>query len=522
MKGSDPANASQGFLSFLSAAQVKGRLAEGPSGSGTSAGTTATSKNGSQPARAFSVADGGSASDAEMQDLQSLAPRSAQAEGDAIYDPARNLFRSGLQDGAEKPLQNAAESQARTAPLQAAGPHSGQTSVQKKSKSGEAGPAAAAPATAPAPSILTPLLPPMPAGLLEGSKSPSFVSVSPLGTKTASDTGVEQSQLSKRGVSAGSGVSGEASHAEPSFAQAVQGSFAAGSSGPAMPARAAGNIAPAAGSTAPSASNARPSAGDAGNSSVAAKGNSSGDGAGPGASAGTAAAPSAARESRPATAAAASGQAMPTTAGSSQAFAPSSPEAGVGPGLGVTPGVAPNASSADGAATLPQAEASAGAFASPPAPAAANPHAILDAAGVSPDTAGNAVWQISPTRVEAGFADSQNSWISVVAQRQEGHITAALELSAQADKNMLQPLLPQLTNHLAERQVQVDQIGVSARQELAAWGGGTGGSSSGQEQQSGSQPERAPQAPPLPAPVSEVADLANIVPVGGSRISFRA
>jgi hypothetical protein len=168
------------------------------------------------------------------------------------------------------------------------------------------------------------------------------------------------------------------------------------------------------------------------------------------------------------------------------------------------------------------------------APASADPHALLDSGGAA---ARNAVWQLSPNRVEAGFTNAQNSWTSVVAQRQDGHLTAALESGSLTGKDTLQSLLPQLNSHLADRQVQVNQIGVSVRQQFSP-GGGSGGGSGGEtsdtgygqgQQHSGSQPQHGMQAP-HPALISEVgisevsggAGPASSALMPGRMISFRA
>ena len=178
------------------------------------------------------------------------------------------------------------------------------------------------------------------------------------------------------------------------------------------------------------------------------------------------------------------------------------------------------------------------------APGSADPHALLDSGGAA---ARNAVWQLSPNRVEAGFTNSQNSWTSVVAQRQDGHLTAALESGSLTGKDTLQSLLPQLNSHLADRQVQVNQIGVSVRQQFSPGGGPGGGTSDtgygqhsgSQGQHSGSQPQHGPQAPQpslisggISEGISEVSrgsrksqaepTLRSSALMTGQRISFRA
>jgi hypothetical protein len=153
-----------------------------------------------------------------------------------------------------------------------------------------------------------------------------------------------------------------------------------------------------------------------------------------------------------------------------------------------------------------------------------NPHAILDGVGPASGAAREAVWQLSPTRVEAGFASAQNSWISVVAERQQGHLTATLELGSAAEHGGLESILPQLSTHLAERQLPVDQLGVSVRQQFfsgnGAGGGADGGAGDpnhGQQRGHSSPPEREP--PLLTAMAAGAAG--SPVNEGGSRFSVR-
>jgi hypothetical protein len=148
-------------------------------------------------------------------------------------------------------------------------------------------------------------------------------------------------------------------------------------------------------------------------------------------------------------------------------------------------------------------------------------HALLD--GTTPNGR-EGTWQISSNRVEAGFANDQNSWTSVVAQRQQGHVTAMLELGSAAEHNTTAAMLPQLNAHLAERQLPVDQLGVSVRQQFTS-GQDASAANQGQQSNQSSQSQRGPQT--SAAAVSPVATT----PVGiegsrtgfdGSRISIRA
>jgi hypothetical protein len=144
-----------------------------------------------------------------------------------------------------------------------------------------------------------------------------------------------------------------------------------------------------------------------------------------------------------------------------------------------------------------------------------NAHTILDGAGTTSSSGPNAVWQLSPNRIEAGFANGQDSWTSVVAQRQQGHVTATLELSSAAEHSSTASMLPQLNSHLVERQVSVDQIGVSVRQQFSS-DRGAGDSNQGQ------QPGQSSQSQAAVTPVSVVAATSVAAALDGSRISIRA
>lgn len=154
---------------------------------------------------------------------------------------------------------------------------------------------------------------------------------------------------------------------------------------------------------------------------------------------------------------------------------------------------------------------------------ATNPHALLDSGGAGGLAGHDAQWQLSPNRVEAGFASSQNSWVSVVAQRQDGHLTAALASESLSGKEALQSLLPQLSQHLAQRQVPVSQLGVSVSQQFSP-GAGSGGSGNRQGGHSEPGSARLPQSRP-PSPSAEFAPAgpagAAPAPAPGRRISLR-
>jgi hypothetical protein len=148
-------------------------------------------------------------------------------------------------------------------------------------------------------------------------------------------------------------------------------------------------------------------------------------------------------------------------------------------------------------------------------------HALLDGT----TTGGrDGTWQISSNRVEAGFANDQNSWTSVVAQRQQGHVTAMVELGSAAEHGNTASMLPQLNAHLAERQLSVEQLGVSVRQQFAS-GQDASAANQGQQSNQSSQSQRGQQTS---APV--VSSVAT-TPAGvegsrtgfdGNRISIRA
>jgi hypothetical protein len=156
-----------------------------------------------------------------------------------------------------------------------------------------------------------------------------------------------------------------------------------------------------------------------------------------------------------------------------------------------------------------------------------NPHAILDSAAGS-GTDRNAVWQLTPNRVEAGFANAQNSWVSVVVQRQDGHLTAALSSGSAAERFTLQSLLPQLTTHLADRQLQVNQVAVSPRELSSGTDSGNlnqgnpnqGNPNQGHRNQDLEPQKQSSQAPALsPAPIG-VGEIT--VESDSGRISLRA
>ncbi len=149
-------------------------------------------------------------------------------------------------------------------------------------------------------------------------------------------------------------------------------------------------------------------------------------------------------------------------------------------------------------------------------------HALLDGT----TTGGrDGTWQISSNRVEAGFANGQDSWTSVVAQRQQGHVTAMLELGSAAEHSTTASLLPQLNAHLAERQLPVDQLGVSVRQQFTA-GQDTSAANQGQQSNQSSQSQRGQQASPtVTAAVTAASGRApgrSQTSGSGNRISIRA
>jgi hypothetical protein len=139
-------------------------------------------------------------------------------------------------------------------------------------------------------------------------------------------------------------------------------------------------------------------------------------------------------------------------------------------------------------------------------------HALLDGT----TTGGrDGTWQISSNRVEAGFANDQNSWTSVVAQRQQGHVTAMVELGSAAEHSSAASMLPQLNAHLAERQLPVDQLGVSVRQQLTSERDASA-ANQGQQSNQSSQPQRGQQT--SASIVSSVA--ATSVGIEGSQTGF--
>jgi hypothetical protein len=157
----------------------------------------------------------------------------------------------------------------------------------------------------------------------------------------------------------------------------------------------------------------------------------------------------------------------------------------------------------------------------------ADAHAILDGAGPASASGREGTWQITSNRVEEGFANGQDSWTSVVAQRQQGHVTAMLELGSAAEHSNATSMLPQLNAHLVERQVPVDQLGVSVRQQFSAdkdAGAAHQGEPSRQSPQS-QQSQRDQQAAVAVVP-SVAASSAEVegrrTNFEGSRISIRA
>ena len=155
-----------------------------------------------------------------------------------------------------------------------------------------------------------------------------------------------------------------------------------------------------------------------------------------------------------------------------------------------------------------------------PTVAQANPQSILDGAGTPSSPAREAVWQLSPNRVEAGFANGQNSWISVVAQRQDGHLTAALQSASVAERGTLEALLPQLSAHLAGREFNVNQLGVSAGQQFE--GGPSSQNQSPAQNQGQGQMAQGSKSAPAPGASAEENETTAVATVNGSRISLRA
>jgi hypothetical protein len=155
-----------------------------------------------------------------------------------------------------------------------------------------------------------------------------------------------------------------------------------------------------------------------------------------------------------------------------------------------------------------------------PAAGSANPHSILDGAGTPSRPAREAVWQLSPNRVEAGFATGQNSWISVVAQRQDGHLTAALQSTSVAERGTLEALLPQLSTHLAGRDFAVSQLGVSAGQQFE--GGPSGQNQSPAQNQGQGQIAQGSKNVPVAGTSAEENETTAVTTVNGSRISLQA
>jgi hypothetical protein len=114
----------------------------------------------------------------------------------------------------------------------------------------------------------------------------------------------------------------------------------------------------------------------------------------------------------------------------------------------------------------------------------------------------------------------------VVAQRQQGHVTAMLEMGSAAEHSSTASLLPQLNAHLAERQLPVDQLGVSVRQQLTA-GQDASGANQGQNANQPQQSQRGQLAGmAVGAPVASASVAAGVedgrTRGDGSRISIRA
>jgi trimeric autotransporter adhesin len=140
-------------------------------------------------------------------------------------------------------------------------------------------------------------------------------------------------------------------------------------------------------------------------------------------------------------------------------------------------------------------------------------HALLDGT----TTGGrDGTWQISSNRVEAGFTNDQNSWTSVVAQRQQGHVTAMVELGSAAEHSSTASMLPQLNAHLAERQLPVEQLGVSVRQQFTS-GQDASAANQGQQSNQSSQSQRGQQTS-APVVVSSVATTST--GIEGSQTGF--
>jgi hypothetical protein len=183
--------------------------------------------------------------------------------------------------------------------------------------------------------------------------------------------------------------------------------------------------------------------------------------------------------------------------------------------------LAPVQSPVHDTATTPAQPGSLGLTGSPlPTAAHANRQSILDGAGTPSSPAREAVWQLSPNRVEAGFANGQNSWISVVAQRQDGHLTAALQSASVTERGTLEALLPQLSAHLAQRDFAVNQLGVSEGQQFEA--GPNGQNESPTQNQGQGQMAQGSKSAPVLVPVADQNETTAVAAVNGSRISLRA
>jgi hypothetical protein len=156
-----------------------------------------------------------------------------------------------------------------------------------------------------------------------------------------------------------------------------------------------------------------------------------------------------------------------------------------------------------------------------PAGGAANAHTLLDSAT---PTGREGTWQISSNRVEAGFVNGQDSWTSVVAQRQQGHVTATLEMGSAAEHTTAVSILPQLNQHLADRQLPVDHLGASLRQQTGSDREAGAPNQGQQSNQSQTQSQRGQMATPAIASVASTvaASDSGRISIDGSRISVRA
>src|ERR1700722_13665794 len=99
-----------------------------------------------------------------------------------------------------------------------------------------------------------------------------------------------------------------------------------------------------------------------------------------------------------------------------------------------------------------------------------------------------------------------------------------LELGSAAEHSNTASILPQLNAHLADRQLPVDQLGVSVRQQFTS-GQDASAANQGQQSNQSSQPQRGQQANTAVVP-SVVTTPATVegsrTGFHGSRISIRA